>query len=146
MLYNQLFLTRSQHGKQCHGHYHPSSMQRKIKSSRIIPHAPCHNETLLMLHLNCFSLHKNWISPLSSGSLHFRSTKEQSTTSGFKNKLLASLYSQSSGAGCFYIKTSKTSKTSKQASQTDRQRDRQTDARKHTHTHKIRTKVPRSCG
>uniref|UniRef100_A0A3B5ACX7 Uncharacterized protein n=1 Tax=Stegastes partitus TaxID=144197 RepID=A0A3B5ACX7_9TELE len=33
------------------------------------------------IHLNCFS--------------------EQSTTSGFKNKPLASLYSQSSGAGCF---------------------------------------------
>uniref|UniRef100_A0A3Q3Q1T4 Uncharacterized protein n=1 Tax=Monopterus albus TaxID=43700 RepID=A0A3Q3Q1T4_MONAL len=56
---------------------------------------------VLMLHLNCFSLHMNWIRPSSSGSLHFSSTEEQSTTSGIRNKVLASLYSQSSGAGCF---------------------------------------------
>uniref|UniRef100_A0A3Q1AKP6 Uncharacterized protein n=1 Tax=Amphiprion ocellaris TaxID=80972 RepID=A0A3Q1AKP6_AMPOC len=49
------------------------------------------------VHLNCFSLHINSISPSSSGSVHFSSTEEQSTTSGFKNKPLASLYSQSSG-------------------------------------------------
>uniref|UniRef100_A0A3Q3MXP5 Uncharacterized protein n=1 Tax=Mastacembelus armatus TaxID=205130 RepID=A0A3Q3MXP5_9TELE len=54
-------------------------------------------QPLLIVHLNCFSLHMNWISPSSSGSLHFSSTDEQSTTSGFKNKLLASLYNQSSG-------------------------------------------------
>uniref|UniRef100_A0A3Q2WR25 Uncharacterized protein n=1 Tax=Haplochromis burtoni TaxID=8153 RepID=A0A3Q2WR25_HAPBU len=59
-----------------------------------------------LVHLNCFSSHMNWISPSSSGSFHFSSTVEQSTTSGFKNKPLASLYSQSSGAGCFCIKTS----------------------------------------
>uniref|UniRef100_A0A8C4DWG3 Uncharacterized protein n=1 Tax=Dicentrarchus labrax TaxID=13489 RepID=A0A8C4DWG3_DICLA len=55
--------------------------------------------SLLMVHLNCFSLHMNWISASSSGSLHFNSTVEQSTTSGFRNNLLASLYSQSSGEG-----------------------------------------------
>uniref|UniRef100_A0A671ULE3 Uncharacterized protein n=1 Tax=Sparus aurata TaxID=8175 RepID=A0A671ULE3_SPAAU len=54
---------------------------------------------LLMVHLNCFSSHMNLISASSSGSLHFNSTEEQSTTSGFRNKPLASLYSQSSGAG-----------------------------------------------
>uniref|UniRef100_A0A3B3VXR2 Uncharacterized protein n=1 Tax=Poecilia latipinna TaxID=48699 RepID=A0A3B3VXR2_9TELE len=59
-------------------------------------------------HLNCFSLHMNWIRASSSGSLHFRSTVEESTTSGFKNKFLASLYSQSSGAGCFCKKVNKT--------------------------------------
>uniref|UniRef100_A0A673B7B3 Uncharacterized protein n=1 Tax=Sphaeramia orbicularis TaxID=375764 RepID=A0A673B7B3_9TELE len=55
----------------------------------------------LMFHLNCFSLHMNWTSPSSSGSFHFRSTVEQSTTSGLVNKPLASLYSQSSGAGSY---------------------------------------------
>lgn len=83
----------------------------------------CHKKGPLMLHLNCFSLHINWTSPCSSGSLHFSSTEEQSTTSGFKNKLLASLYSQPSGTGCFYMKARHT----------------------HTHTHRIRTK-PCSCG
>lgn len=52
-------------------------------------------------YLNCFSLHMNWISPSSSGSPHFNSTVEQSTTSGSRNKPRASLYSQSSGEGCF---------------------------------------------
>lgn len=52
-------------------------------------------------YLNCFSLHMNWISPSSSGSHHFNSTVEASTTSGFKNKPRASLKSQSSGEGCF---------------------------------------------
>ncbi|TNN84735.1 hypothetical protein EYF80_005150 [Liparis tanakae] len=47
----------------------------------------------------------NWIRASSSGSLHFNSTVEQSTTSAFKNNPLASLYSQSSGAGCFCMKT-----------------------------------------
>uniref|UniRef100_A0A3B3DNF1 Uncharacterized protein n=1 Tax=Oryzias melastigma TaxID=30732 RepID=A0A3B3DNF1_ORYME len=54
---------------------------------------------IMLLHLNCFSLHMNWIRPSSSGSLHFSSTEEQSTTSGFRNRPLASLYSQSSGDG-----------------------------------------------
>lgn len=65
-------------------------------------------KSLLMVHLNCFSVHMNWISPSSSGSFHFKSTVEQSTTSAFKNKPRASLYSQSSGAGCFCVKESKT--------------------------------------
>lgn len=65
-------------------------------------------DSLLMVYLNCFSSHMNLISASSSGSLHFNSTVEQSTTSGFMNKPLASLYSQSSGAGCFCRKTSKT--------------------------------------
>lgn len=73
---------------------------------------------MMMLHLNCFSLHMNWINPSSSGSLHFSSTEEPSTTSGFKNKPLASLYNQSSGAGCFCMKARK------------------------AHTDRIRTKVP----
>lgn len=60
-----------------------------------------------MTHLNCFSLHMNWIRLSSSGSLHFKSTMEQSTTSGFRNKSLASLYSQFSGAGCFCMKAHK---------------------------------------
>lgn len=64
------------------------------------------NESLLV-HLNCFSLHMYWISPSSSGSPHFRSTVVQSTTSAFKNKALASLYSQSSGGGCFCMKEKK---------------------------------------
>uniref|UniRef100_A0A3P9GZW7 Uncharacterized protein n=1 Tax=Oryzias latipes TaxID=8090 RepID=A0A3P9GZW7_ORYLA len=51
-----------------------------------------------LFHLNCFSLHINWTRPSSSGSFHFSSTEEQSTTSGFRNRPLASLYSQSSGA------------------------------------------------
>uniref|UniRef100_A0A3B3I6L4 Uncharacterized protein n=1 Tax=Oryzias latipes TaxID=8090 RepID=A0A3B3I6L4_ORYLA len=51
-----------------------------------------------LFHLNCFSLHMNWTRPSSSGSFHFSSTEEQSTTSGFRNRPLASLYSQSSGA------------------------------------------------
>uniref|UniRef100_A0A3Q0SVN3 Uncharacterized protein n=1 Tax=Amphilophus citrinellus TaxID=61819 RepID=A0A3Q0SVN3_AMPCI len=46
-----------------------------------------------LVHLNCFSSHMNWISPSSSGSLHFSSTVEQSTTSGLKNRPLASLIS-----------------------------------------------------
>uniref|UniRef100_A0A3P9LSC5 Uncharacterized protein n=1 Tax=Oryzias latipes TaxID=8090 RepID=A0A3P9LSC5_ORYLA len=50
-----------------------------------------------LFHLNCFSLHMNWTRPSSSGSFHFSSTEEQSTTSGFRNRPLASLYSQSSG-------------------------------------------------
>lgn len=65
-------------------------------------------ESLLWVHLNCFSLHMNWISPSSSGSLHFNSKVEQSTTSGFKNKPRASLYSQSSGGGYFCMKADKT--------------------------------------
>ncbi|CAG5895777.1 unnamed protein product [Menidia menidia] len=47
--------------------------------------------SLCLAHLNCFSLHMNWISPSSSGSFHFSSTEEQSTTSGCRNKFLASL-------------------------------------------------------
>lgn len=47
--------------------------------------------SLRSTYLNCFSLHMNWINPSSSGSLHFNSTVEQSTTSGFKNKPRASL-------------------------------------------------------
>uniref|UniRef100_A0AAZ3R4Q6 Uncharacterized protein n=1 Tax=Oncorhynchus tshawytscha TaxID=74940 RepID=A0AAZ3R4Q6_ONCTS len=50
-------------------------------------------------HLNCFSAHMNWMRASSLGSLHLRSTVEQSTTSGCRNSPLASLYSQSSGAG-----------------------------------------------
>lgn len=53
------------------------------------------------IYLNCFSLHMNWMSASSSGSLHFSSRAVQSTTSGSRNKPLASLYSQSSGEGCF---------------------------------------------
>lgn len=57
--------------------------------------------TQTISHLNCFSAHMNWMRASSSGSLHLRSTVEQSTTSGCRNSPLASLYSQSSGAGCF---------------------------------------------
>lgn len=64
----------------------------------------------VMDYLNCFSSHMNWISPSSLGSHHFSSTMEQSTTSGFKNKPLASLYSQSSGNGCFCTMTHKQAK------------------------------------
>uniref|UniRef100_A0A673GLZ9 Uncharacterized protein n=1 Tax=Sinocyclocheilus rhinocerous TaxID=307959 RepID=A0A673GLZ9_9TELE len=42
---------------------------------------------LVALYLNC--------------SFHFRSTEGPSMTSGSKKRLRASLYSQSSGAGCF---------------------------------------------
>uniref|UniRef100_A0A4W5K5T4 Uncharacterized protein n=1 Tax=Hucho hucho TaxID=62062 RepID=A0A4W5K5T4_9TELE len=56
-------------------------------------------QPFLMRHLNCFSAHMNWMRASSSGSLHLRSTVEQSTTSGCRNSPLASLYSQSSGAG-----------------------------------------------
>ncbi len=63
---------------------------------------PSHSTTgLVALYLNCFSAHINWISPSSSGSFHFRSTAVPSMTSGSKKRLRASLYSQSSGAGCF---------------------------------------------
>uniref|UniRef100_A0A8C5GNL4 Uncharacterized protein n=1 Tax=Gouania willdenowi TaxID=441366 RepID=A0A8C5GNL4_GOUWI len=58
-----------------------------------------HPLRILSSYLNCFSAHINWISPSSSGSLHFKSTEVQSTTSGSKNNFRASLYSQSSGGG-----------------------------------------------
>lgn len=64
-------------------------------------------DRLLATDLNCFSLHMNWMSASSSGSLHFSSSVEQSTTSGSRNKPLASLYSQSSGEGCFCTTTTR---------------------------------------
>lgn len=66
------------------------------------------HDRLFAIDLNCFSLHMNWMSPSSSGSLHFSSSVEQSTTSGSRNKPLASLYSQSSGEGCFCTTATRT--------------------------------------
>lgn len=66
------------------------------------------HDRLLAIDLNCFSLHMNWMSPSSSGSPHFSSSVEQSTTSGSRNKPLASLYSQSSGEGCFCTTATRT--------------------------------------
>uniref|UniRef100_A0A3B3S4E7 Uncharacterized protein n=1 Tax=Paramormyrops kingsleyae TaxID=1676925 RepID=A0A3B3S4E7_9TELE len=63
---------------------------------------PLRMRSSLVTHLNCLSAHMNWTSPSSSGSFHFNSTELQSITSGSRNSPRASLYSQSSGTGCFW--------------------------------------------